>query len=956
MSVADVARRPAVSPLLVGRDEQLSALLDAAVAPALLLIEGEAGVGKSRLVAELLTAPLLRTRRQLVGHCHAVREAFPFGPVLEALQELERPPRALSPLIGALRPWLPEGSAWLPPTPEHISDPRAAHHRVLRALRGLLVALGPTVLVLEDTHWCDPGTAELLALLVADMPPALTLLVTYRPDQLQAGLLPSTLTTRPPVGVSHVRVPLTRLDRREVGLLAASLTGEDVPAEVVDHLFERTSGLPFAVEELVRLLHRRRQETDTDRWALPGDVGLAVPAAVAQFVLEQVSELGVDAAATVDAAAILGSSATLEEVAAVAGIPADRALAALHEARDIGVLQNGDHGRVEFRHQLARDAVQTAIPPTVAVALHRRAVDVLTSQGSQRHAARLAHHCKAAGLTQRYVEEAERAADQAQAAGNSAAAARFLLEALAVAATPLDDRARIAAKAGWMALYGLAHHEAIPVVEGLLGEGLDAAARGELHLVLALLMLQAGETKVADSHLLAAAPHLDHRLDLKAKCLHYLSVPWLGDRPLSDHMAWQARVDALMPQLDVEQQQYLRSHRAVSLVETGDPRGWEAAGSMLDDDVASVAGQRAVMLATANLAQIACRHAEPERAERFLDRSLLLAQAMDDGWLRGTYAVIRLLLDWHGGRWEDLGERTAALLEETADVPPDQVDVALVRGLLLLATGDLDQARLSLTTARGLADAIGALPLAGAASAGLARIALATADADAAVAEVADVLARLRRKGVWVWAADVCPAAVAALLAAGRRDEAAQLTTAFGDGLRGRHSPASDAALAWCRGLTAAADGDPGAPATLATAADQWLAVGRPYEHAQVREALGLLTAASDATRARAELVGALTTYSQLGAGWEVTRLCAAMRAQGIEPPYPWRGGPRRYGSELSPREAEVARLAAQGRSNREIAQALFLSQRTVEGHVARALRKLGVQTRDQLTGALGEG
>jgi DNA-binding CsgD family transcriptional regulator/tetratricopeptide (TPR) repeat protein len=954
MRVTHVARRPAISSILVGRTQQLEELLAAAVAPAILLIEGEAGVGKSRLVAELLARPQLSTRRLLVGHCHAVRESFPFGPVLEALQELPRPPRTqdLSPVTGALRAWLPEGGDWLPPAVEQISDPRAAHHRVLRALRSLLSALGPTVLVLEDAHWCDPGTAELLALVVADMPPSLTLVVTYRPDQLPAGLLPSTLTSRPPLGVSHLSVPLDRLDRDQVGELATSLADQEVPAAIVTYVHERTSGLPFAVEELVRLLQRRRDADAQHRWPLPKASELSVPSAVAQFVVEQVGDLSADARVIVQTAAILGPGATLREVAAVADVAQDRVLAALNEARAIGVLQDTDHDRVTFRHLLASDAVQASIPSLAALHLHHRAVEMLESL-QPRPADRLAHHCKAAGLIHRYVEEAELAADQAQAAGNPAAAARFLLDALAVETTPLDDRARIAAKAGWTALYGLAHHDAIPMVERLLAEPLDDPARGELHLVQALLMLQAGDTTVADSHLLAAAPHLDHRPDLKAKCLHYLSLPWLGERPLSDHMRWQAQVEALMAELGPEQQEYLRSQSAVSLVETGDPRGWDVAHCVLVDRDASIAQQRADMLAAANLAQIACRHGEVQQAETFVARALQLAHQMDDGWLRGTFAVIHLLLDWHSGHWDGLAERTEALLEETADVPPDQVDVALVHGLLLLARGELDQARRSLTTAQALAEAIGALPLAGAAGGGLARLALAAGDTESALTALDAPLARLRRKGVWVWAADLCPVAVATLLAAEQPDAAAQLVAEFAQGLEDRHAPAAFAALAWCQGLLAAADQEPGAARMLAAAGDQWLAIGRPYEQALVTEVLGQQFVASDPDGARDVWVTALTVYSQLGASWEISRLCALMRRHGIDPPYPWRGGPRSYAHVLSPREAEVVRLAAEGRTNREIAQTLFLSPRTIEGHVARALRKLGVQTRDQLAQAL---
>ncbi|MPZ86152.1 MAG: hypothetical protein GEV28_39585 [Actinophytocola sp.] len=107
--------------------------------------------------------------------------------------------------------------------------------------------------------------------------------------------------------------------------------------------------------------------------------------------------------------------------------------------------------------------------------------------------------------------------------------------------------------------------------------------------------------------------------------------------------------------------------------------------------------------------------------------------------------------------------------------------------------------------------------------------------------------------------------------------------------------------------------------------------------------------------RASAELLEqALRAFDELGAARDVARVCRVFRGLGLPLPYPWRGGRRSYGSQLSPREHEVAALAAAGKSNREIATRLFLSQRTVESHVARVLRKLGGRSRRDLEDLLG--
>ncbi|HEY1918580.1 MAG TPA: AAA family ATPase [Streptosporangiaceae bacterium] len=149
-----------VSPTLVGRRDELAALASAVTqAPAVICIEGEAGVGKTRLVAELLHRPGLDRRqtvtRHLVlqGRCHQIRESFPLGPIVEAVHgtgdRLARLP--LTPAAGALRPLLPELAAVLPPQPDPLDDPVGERHRVFRGLGGL----GQGIMNLPMTHRYD---------------------------------------------------------------------------------------------------------------------------------------------------------------------------------------------------------------------------------------------------------------------------------------------------------------------------------------------------------------------------------------------------------------------------------------------------------------------------------------------------------------------------------------------------------------------------------------------------------------------------------------------------------------------------------------------------------------------------------------------------------------------------------------------------------------------------------
>src|SRR5690606_27963901 len=137
--------------------------------PALVLVEGEAGIGKTRLVRECLDRPPLRSLTVLEVVCPPLPDPFPLGPLVDAVQRWHRPAAdlALSPLGGALRPLFPEWADRLPPPPEPLDDPRSTRHRLFRALSELLDRTGVELLVVEDAHWADQATLEFLLMLTA---------------------------------------------------------------------------------------------------------------------------------------------------------------------------------------------------------------------------------------------------------------------------------------------------------------------------------------------------------------------------------------------------------------------------------------------------------------------------------------------------------------------------------------------------------------------------------------------------------------------------------------------------------------------------------------------------------------------------------------------------------------------------------------------------------------------
>jgi DNA-binding NarL/FixJ family response regulator len=128
-----------------------------------------------------------------------------------------------------------------------------------------------------------------------------------------------------------------------------------------------------------------------------------------------------------------------------------------------------------------------------------------------------------------------------------------------------------------------------------------------------------------------------------------------------------------------------------------------------------------------------------------------------------------------------------------------------------------------------------------------------------------------------------------------------------------------------------------------------WSKLPCPYEAAQALEQRGRYLLDEGERTGGDCLLAALKEFEDLGATWDAARVRAALRSHKVGLPYPFRGGHRGYGGKLSPREGEVARLATMGRTNPEIAHALFISPRTVENHVAAAMRKLGVRSRKEL-------
>jgi DNA-binding CsgD family transcriptional regulator len=976
--------RPTEAPVLVGRARELRALVDAAThPPSVAMVEGEAGIGKTRLIREALGHPAVRGRRVLLGGCRPLREPFPYGPVFDLLRHLAGGlPTALSPVCGALRAYLPELADRLPPAPELLSDLRAGRHRLFRAVRALLDAAGETVMVVEDLHWTDDGTRDLLRFLVDDPPDGLSAVLSYRREDLPGSGLPLGRAYRQPPGTTAVVIPLKPLDVHGVRGMFAALTGtssdaaEETSADFTAELHRRTAGIPFVVEEVVRALPAAGH---AEHGAF---AAMAVPTRLQEAVADRMSVLSPAAADAVRAASVLRVPAGEALIAAVMrGTPGQPAApadsAAVREALLAGVLHEWGEDRYGFRHTLAQQAVYAGLLGPDRHRLHRQAMRALAAEDPQ-PLIQLAYHAHHGGELAEWQRYAEAAAGSAREMGDLALAVGVLEELLADGRLGRSDRrgaARIAVDLSRDAVVGLTHHRATALLHDIVRDGdIPDGVRGEIRLNLGLLLYnQAGRYEEGRVNTEVAVAELHGRPALAARGMAALAMPSWGDHPRHVYERWIERAEELVAHApDPAVRTAVRGNHLALRMSLGDPAVWEEADGLVAGPVPG-SHRRQVARACGNFADAAACLGHYQAAQRYRREGRRLAAECGAAFLEGIVEGTALRLEWSAGRWRGLAERCRHTLDAVQGVSSIAADAHLVLGLLASALGEWDEAAAELAAA-GLADPRNApAPILATAAGAMTRLLQARGEPERARAEAERGLDRIRHKGIWPWAGDLAPAAVTALVRGGRPREAEEVTAELAEGIAGRDAPLAAAALLACRGIVAMGAGAEGregaaeAAGLFAAAQRAYAALPQPYAAARAGEAAArckLTAAGGDATLGSApgpgpgpasgpvpgparELAELAQRFTELGAIRDAARCRRTLRGNNV--PLPSRRGRRGYGDQLSPREREVARLVALGHTNRQIADVLYLSPRTVEQHVAKLLRKLNVGSRTEV-------
>ncbi|MER8034853.1 ATP-binding protein [Streptomyces hydrogenans] len=944
----------------VGRYEEARRLRAALRAGrGVVVVRGEAGAGTSRLVDEVLGGAEFAEWTQLRGRCTGGADPLPLDAVTSALAQLPHrpgPADRMPPVTGVVGLVVPELADRLPEPPASASDPEVRRGLLPRAVGTLLASLGDTVLVLEEIHLADSETLRLLDRLTEALPAGLRLVVT---EDAAPGL-PVLAVRTPAAGrCEEIRVRPWAPEETEqfVRLRAAGcprVRPEELP-ELAALVHELSGGLPGAAGALLddagELLSADREDGTGGRAVLAAVREAGVPSRVAREFARRCAPLTEEARRIVEAAAVLDRPAPVSVLAEVAECPPGPAEAAVDACVRWSVLR-AEGASLSFRHPLDRRAALARVPGPRVARLSLRAARVLHRVGDGPvPLVDLARLYTAAGQVREGLRCLVVAADRAAATGDYATATRLYTRA--VAEDPrAEGRVRTAAKLARTAQLARAGEQVVAAVRTVLDEDDPPPhLRGEIRLHLSVVLRnQTGGALDSLEEVARAIPDLEASdPQTAARAMAVAAIPSIQGWPVARHRHWLDRAETLTEQVtDPVARAAIAANRATALMLVGDPGAWQAAEALREPAESAMAAAHHARGWT-NLAHAASALGHGGRARDFLDRAVAGLADSSSPYLEGLVETARLVLAWHGGHWDGLHAAADLTTRRYQEIPDLTAEAMLVRGLASLhVLGDVPRARHDLAEAARTACYDTGFILTSSAAA-TARVHLEAGRHEQACEVVADVLRRIERTRGWVWASEVLPVAVEALRGSGRTTRARRLVADFTAGSADADAPAARAALTVCGALLAEAAGRPDeAVALLTDAEERWRLLDRPLDAARAAEARGRCLLDLRGEAAAQGIQDVVEVYRHLGARWDVARCQRLLRRHAIITTH--RRGRLGYGDRLSPREEEVARLVVQGRANRDIAESLVLSTRTVEHHVARIMRKQHAASRGDIS------
>jgi ATP/maltotriose-dependent transcriptional regulator MalT len=952
-----------VAEQLVGRAEEIGALEHAMSrlkrgGPAAIAVIGEPGIGKTRLLSELGARGDESGCIVLFGSGSEFEQDLPFWVFVDALDEYVAglDPRRLESLEegvrGDLAGLLPSLSEYAGASPGAPQDQRYRAHRAVGELVQRLAATKPLVLVLDDVHWADSASIDLLGALLRRPPAASVLLaIGARPRQMPERLA-GTLERAERAG-TLTRLELGALGRDEAG----ELLGEGANAALADELYRQSGGNPFYLEELARSLDRGGSAPVTG--ADLSLTGVEVPRAVAAALTEELGLLPDVSRRLFEGAAVAGDPFEPELAAAAAAIDDAAAIQALDDLLSRDLVRRTDvPRRFRFRHPLVRTVVYETAPGGWVLGAHERCANALAERGAS--AAARAHHVEhAAAPGDMEALELLREAGGTVMVSAPASAARWFEAALRL----LPDDAAPQERLGLL----------MAQAASLAASGQLEQSRATLLKTLSLVPEDAAEMWVQLTVACAGVEHFLGRHDLAQKRL----------AEALDRLPDQATPEGVALMLELAVDGMFRTD--YDFTRTWGAQALDAARPLQDAPLITTAGAM-VVLGGACSGEIA-------EAEELRGEIVALLDGMSDDDLArrpdaaGYFAAAELQLD----RFADAiahAERGLEIARATGQMAPTIVPTLgtarFMRGLLSESAVLLDA---GLETARvaGIEQAI-AWSLVNrsmsALAAGEVETALSTAE------EAIELTHGLDERWISGWAGVAHAGALLAVdeparaaesllresggeelqcVPAGWKPMALELLTrcrlALGD-RDAAHATAERAAAiaagvdlpmtaAWAeraRAAVALDAGDAGVAAAAAlasaTSAD---GAGAVVEAARSRLLAGrALGEAGDRDAAITTLELAAAAFEASGATPHRDAAERELRKLGRVVHRRTRKGTSGSAAldELSERELEVARLVVDRKTNKQIAAKLFVSLKTVEAHMRNLFRKLEVSSR----------